>query len=178
MQRRRFCLHGTRGRAPAISRVEMTGARFFYPRFAEKARFSFPCICSIINKINRKGVTAVAALSLASPDELYEKFCATPQEPQRLAIALRGFFDANTTPAQREAYGAYLQKRIRPAAAALMEDEDVDKLEILERQGWLADGQLDGLIQLARARSRTASLVWLLRLKAERGQYHDRDFSL
>lgn len=120
----------------------------------------------------------MAALSQASLDELYETFRTTPQVPQRLAIALRGFFDANATPAQREDYGAYLKKRIRPAVAALMEEEDVDKLEILERQGWLADGQLDGLIQLARARSRTASLVWLLRLKAERGQYRDRDFSL
>lgn len=120
----------------------------------------------------------MSALSQASLDELYEKFRATPQEPQRLAIALQGFFDENVMSAQREEYGAYLQKRVRPAAAALMEDEDVDKLDILERQGWLADGQLDGLIQLARARSRTASLVWLLRLKAERGQYRDRDFSL
>ena len=120
----------------------------------------------------------MAALSQARLDELYEKFRTTPQAPQRLAIALRGFFDANATPAQREDYGAYLKKRIRPAVAALMEEEDVDKLDLLERQGWLEDGQLDGLIQLAQARSRTASLVWLLRLKAERGQYHDRDFSL
>lgn len=120
----------------------------------------------------------MAALSHENPDALYEKFRATSQQPQRLAIALQGYFDENVIPSQREEYGAYLKKRIRPAAAALMEDEDVDKLDVLERQGWLEDGQLDGLIRLARERNRTASLVWLLRLKSERGQYHDRDFSL
>ncbi len=113
-----------------------------------------------------------------NPETLYEIFRTNPQEPRRLAAALRGFFDQNVPPAQREAYGAYLKTRIRPAAAALMAEEDVDKLEVLERLGWLADGQLDGLIQLARESRRTASLVWLLRLKAERGQYHDRDFTL
>lgn len=114
----------------------------------------------------------------SSFDALYEQFQTISQAPRRLAIALRGFFDENTPLPHREAYGAYLQKRVRPAAAALMEDEDVDKLELLERLGWLADEQLDGLIQLAREGRRTASLVWLLRLKAERGQYRDRDFSL
>lgn len=120
----------------------------------------------------------MASHSDTDPEALYETFRTTPQEPQRLTAALRGFFDHSVPVSQREDYGAYLQKRIRPAIAALMSDEDIDKLEILERQGWLEDRHLDGLIQLARERSRTASLVWLLRLKAERGQYHDRDLSL
>lgn len=111
-------------------------------------------------------------------ETLYETFRTTPQEPQRLTAALRGFFDNSVPPSHRKDYSAYLQKRIRPTIAALMSDEDIDKLEILERQGWLEDRQLDGLIQLARERSHTASLVWLLRLKAERGLYHGQDLSL
>ena len=111
-------------------------------------------------------------------DALYEAFRSNPQEPHRLAAALRGFFDETTTSAHRSDYGAYLQKRLRPTVAALMEDEDVEKLDVITRLGWLRDEQLDGLIQLARDNRRTASLVYLLRLKNERGLYHDRDYSL
>lgn len=120
----------------------------------------------------------MASHSNTDTETLYKTFCTTPQEPQRLTAALRGFFDNSVPAPQRKVYGTYLQKRIRPTIAALMSTEDIDKLEILERQGWLEDRQLDGLIQLAREGSHTASLVWLLRLKAERGQYHDRNLSL
>ena len=111
-------------------------------------------------------------------ETLYETFRTTPQEPQRLTAALRGYFNDSVPPSQRQEYGAYLRTRIRPTIAALMAGEDIDKLELLERQGWLEDNRLDGLIQLAREQNRTASLVWLLRLKAERGLYHDRDLTL
>lgn len=120
----------------------------------------------------------MAVHSESDIETLYETFRTTPQEPQRLTAALRGFFDNSVPFSHRKDYGAYLQKRIRPTIAALMSEEDIDKLETLERQGWLEDRHLDGLIQLARERSHTASLVWLLRLKAERGQYHDRDLTL
>lgn len=120
----------------------------------------------------------MAALSDTDPEVIYKIFCTTPQEPQRLSAALRGFFDENVPASHREAYGLYLQKRIRPVVVSLMADEEVDKLEVIERLGWLGNDCLDGLIQTARAQNRTASLVWLLQLKARRGQYHERDFQL
>ncbi len=109
---------------------------------------------------------------------LYQRFRELKQEPLRLQIALQAYFAPETGDEARAAYGDYLQKRIRPAVAALTEAEDVEKLEALERLGWLRDEQLDGFLQTAREQRRTASLAWLLQLKRRRGAYHARDFSL
>ena len=50
--------------------------------------------------------------------KLYKKFNATRHEPERLAVALRGFFLPQAEPEEREAYGKYLKGRIRPAVEA------------------------------------------------------------
>ena len=60
----------------------------------------------------------------------FEKFQTVKQEPLRLKIALEDFF-SDPDPLHREVYGQYLQKRIRPAVSALIESEDLDKMNVL-----------------------------------------------
>lgn len=111
--------------------------------------------------------------------ELYRKFLETKQEPLRLAAALQGFFMADGVSGQeRQAYGAYLKKRVKPAAEALIEAEAVEELEYLESLGWFTPKLVDGLIAAAEERGKMASLLWLLHLKNKRYGYADRDFRL
>ena len=109
---------------------------------------------------------------------LYRKFLQTRQEPVRLAVALRGFFLPQTKEGEKEAYGRYLKSRIRPAMEALIDEDQVEKLEILESLGWLEDKNIDVFIRIARQGQKNAALVWLLHLKKEKYGFKDRDFSL
>ncbi len=109
---------------------------------------------------------------------LYRKFITTKQEPVRLAVALRGFFLPQAKEEEKEAYAAYLKGRIRPAVVALIEEDQVEKLERLESLGWLEGKNIDGFIRIARQRQKNAALVWLLHLKKEKYGFKDRDFSL
>ena len=111
-------------------------------------------------------------------DETYQKFAVSKQEPLRLSIALEGFLGGGAGEEARAAYGAYLRRRLQPAAAALVEADDAGGLARLAEQGWFTQGLTDGLIRIARERRKTAALVWLLRWKGERYGFRDRDFSL
>ena len=109
---------------------------------------------------------------------LYKKFTQTRQEPVRLAVALRGFFLPQTGEEEKEAYGRYLKSRIRPAVEALIDEDQVEKLEIIESLGWLEGKNIDVFIRIARQGQKNAALVWLLHLKKEKYGFKDRDFSL
>jgi hypothetical protein len=109
-------------------------------------------------------------------DARYEKFITSKQEPLRLKIALEGFFQPETADDTRAAYGAYLRRRLRPAAEALIDGDDT--LRLAQLAGWLTAQDTDALISLAREKKKTAALVWLLRWKGERYGFSDRDFSL
>ena len=60
---------------------------------------------------------------------------------------LRGFFLSEAEEQEKGAYGAYLKSRIRPAVEALIDGDDVEKLEELESLGWLDGKNLDGFIR-------------------------------
>lgn len=109
-------------------------------------------------------------------DEQYQKFITSKQEPLRLSIALEEFFREETDDEARAAYGQYLRRRLQPAAAALTEMDDTDRLARLAE--WFTAKQTDDLIRLAREKGKTAALVWLLRWKGARYGFRDRDFSL
>ncbi len=111
--------------------------------------------------------------------KLYQKFTETKQEPVRLAVALRGFFlEQGVSEKQREAFGAYLKGRIRPAVEQLIKEEAVEKIQQLEELGWFGEQHLEGFIKIAREQKKSAALVWFLHLKQEKYQYKDKDFSL
>lgn len=112
--------------------------------------------------------------------ELYQIFQNTRQEPQRLAAALQGFFqDADELiDEHKEEYGKYLKRRIRPAVEKLIEEEAVEKIQILEGLGWFHEQELEAFIRTARRYEKPVSLMYFLRLKHESYGYHDKDFSL
>ena len=112
--------------------------------------------------------------------EIFRKFSETGQEKVKLSMALEGFFKESIVSGDehRKEYGAYIRRRIRPAMECLIENEEVDRMQLLEELGWFGESELEGFLQIARARKKTASLVWLLQLKDEKYGYKDRDFCL
>ena len=103
----------------------------------------------------------------------YEQFLELKQEARRLAIALEEYF---TDPVHRDAYGAYLQRRIRPAAAALLEAGDLERLEAL--RPWFTAPVVDELLQTAIRLQRPAGIVWLLQVKRDQFGFSGHRFPL
>ena len=112
-------------------------------------------------------------------EKLLEKFRTAPREDVRLAAALRGMFTPNcSTAEEREAYAAYIKRRLLPAAAALMEENRILDLEKLDAMLPLSRETVDALLDTARTIHRPEALVWLLEKKQARFGFRDRDFSL
>lgn len=109
--------------------------------------------------------------------DFYDTFTASRQEAVRLRIALEAL-PRESDPDRREVYGQYLRRRLRPAVAALVADNDTAGLDYLASLGWLDCAAADEGAALARRTGKSAALVWLLRWKGEHDGYHDRDFSL
>jgi len=54
------------------------------------------------------------------------------------------FFLANECEEEKKtAYGQYLKRRIRPAMEALIREENVGKMELLENSGWFGAEELE-----------------------------------
>lgn len=71
-----------------------------------------------------------------------------------------------------------LKRRIRPAAAILIETENLEGLMRLEKMGWFGSREVDGFIKTARDKHKVSVLMWLLHLKNEKYPYEEQDFSL
>lgn len=112
-------------------------------------------------------------------DILYQKFQTTGQERVRLACALEGFFLAeNDQDERKKAYCQYLKRRIRPAMEALIQEENISKMELLEAQDWFGKEELESFICTARKERKLESLVWLMLLKNEKYGYNEKKFDL
>ena len=72
----------------------------------------------------------------------------------------------------------YLKLRIRPAMEFLIDKEDIEKMEQLEKCGWFSEKELESFIRCAREKTKLRSLVWLLHLKDRKYGYQKKDFSL
>ena len=61
---------------------------------------------------------------------------------------------------------------------ALIQEENVLKMEQLEAKGWFGAEELDQFIAAARKERRLESLVWLMRLKDQIYGYKEKKFDL
>ena len=75
---------------------------------------------------------------------------------------------------KKSAYGQYLKRRIRPAMEALIREENVGKMELLENSGWFGAEELENFICTARRERKLESLVWLMRLKDQKYGYKEK----
>ena len=109
----------------------------------------------------------------------YQKFMASRQEPVRLELALQGYFLNEEIPeVQRKAFADYLRRRIRPAAEALMQRDELPKLQALEAQGWMDAALIEDCMKMAMRLKKTEAFIWLLGVKAEKYGFSDRVFDL
>ena len=104
---------------------------------------------------------------------LYQRFLNTAQETVRLTAALEGFFlEADIEESQRDAYAAYLKRRIRPAMERLIRENALEKMDVLEQRGWVGAQEMDAFIRQAQSLGQEAAMLWLMRRKGERYGYH------
>ena len=115
---------------------------------------------------------------MTAQEILFQKFKTSSQEPVRLRLALDGFFASDTPQPIREQYEIYLRRRVRPTLEALIAAEDMARLEALEAQGWLDAALTEDGLKFAAKEKKTEPFVWLLRKKAEKYGFSDREFLL
>ena len=114
-------------------------------------------------------------------EQNYQKFRTTKQETLRLQAALAGFFEeekAGITAERKGEYAAYLKKRIRPALQALLKENRIDEMEKLQKLGWFGAEILEELIVKAQEEGRLSAVIRLMRVKAEKYEYKDRDLEI
>lgn len=114
-------------------------------------------------------------------EQNYQKFRTTKQETLRLQAALAGFFEeekAGITAERKGEYAAYLKKRIRPALQALLKENRINEMEKLQKLGWFGAEILEELIVKAQEKGRFSAVIRLMRVKAEKYGYKDRDFEI
>ena len=114
-------------------------------------------------------------------EQNYQKFRTTKQETLRLQAALAGFFEeekAGNTAERKGEYAAYLKKRIRPALQALLKENRINEMEKLQKLGWFGAEILEELIVKAQEEGRLSAVIRLMRVKAEKYGYKDRDFEI
>lgn len=115
---------------------------------------------------------------MTNGEMLYQKFRSSSQERVRLELALQGFFLEETEESCRQAFAQYLQRRIRPAAQALIQADALPQLQKLEACGWLAANVVEDCLIAAIRLKKTQAFIWLLGLKAEKYDFSDRKFDL
>ena len=114
-------------------------------------------------------------------EQNYQKFRTTKQGTLRLQAALAGFFEeekAGITAERKGEYAAYLKKRIRPALQALLKENRINEMEKLQKLGWFGAEILEELIVKAQEEGRLSAVIRLMRVKAEKYGYKDRDFEI
>lgn len=101
-------------------------------------------------------------------------------QDKKLELALETYFQ-NASAGESEEFREaqkYLKLRIRPAMELLIEKEDTERMEQLEKCGWFSGKELEVFIRYAQEKTKLRALVWLLHLKDEKYGYQKKDFSL
>lgn len=108
---------------------------------------------------------------------MYEKFLSSQQAAVRLELALNGFFSEEAfTCQQKQAFADYLKTRIRPAVQSLIEQDDTDKIQRMDALDWMSASIVDENILYAIRQNKTQGFLCLLKIKAEKYGFHDRNF--
>lgn len=116
---------------------------------------------------------------MGSGAALFQRFTASKQEAVRLELALQGYFrNDGISEAQRAVLGEYLRRRIRPAAEAVIQADDLPKLQAMEAQGWMNAPLIEDCLGMAIRLKKTEAFIWLLGIKAEKYGFQDRAFDL
>lgn len=101
------------------------------------------------------------------------------QHMRKLREAIAGYFENDHISEIKKAeYEKYLKLRIRPLMELLIEQEDLDKMETVAKNGWFLPEQIDSFIKTAGERHCLSAFVWLLNLKKEICGFNDKDFLL
>ena len=115
----------------------------------------------------------------AEAARVWKKFSETKQEPVKMATALWGFFlKDGGDPESKRAYAESLKPRIRNAVETLIEEDEQDKIEVLEQAGWFGQKEVEDFIRTARERQKLQALVYLMKLKDTRYGYQEEEWEL
>lgn len=110
---------------------------------------------------------------------VWKKFSETRQEPVKMATALWGYFlKEGLSTQQRQEMEAYLKPRVRNAVEALIEEDEPEKIAVLEQTGWFGEKELDEFIKTARERQKLQALVYLMKEKDTRYGYREEELEL
>ena len=107
-------------------------------------------------------------------DRLFQKFQSSVRDDRKLACALRGFLLGE----DRDAYLRYLLARPRQTVSALILSGNIAALEALDAYAVYTESLTDEFLKTAIDCGRQEATVWLLKLKAARFGFRDKDFSL
>ena len=112
-------------------------------------------------------------------ERVWKKFSETRQEPVKMATALWGYFlKEGISPQQRQEMAAYLKPRVRNAVEALIEEDEPEKIAVLEQNGWFGEKELDEFIRTARERQKIQALVYLMKEKDTHYGYREEMLEL
>ena len=107
---------------------------------------------------------------------MYRKFLSSQQAAVRLELALNGFFSEDGfTSQQKQAFADYLKTRIRPAVQSLIEQGDTDKIQRMDALGWMSASVVDESILYSIRQNKTQGFLCLLKIKAEKHGFNDRN---
>ena len=141
----------------------------------EKSRYQMN-VAVVMNSLRMRSGKESAEAEAA---RVYKKFSETRQEPVKMATALWGFFlKDGITPSQKQEFSAYLKPRVRNAVETLIEEDEPEKIEVLEQMEWFGQKELEDFIKIARERQKIQALVYLMKQKDSKYGYQEEEFEL
>lgn len=141
----------------------------------EKSRYQMN-VAVVMNSLRMRSGKESAEAEAA---RVYKKFSETRQEPVKMATALWGFFlKDGITPSQKQEFSAYLKPRVRNAVETLIEEDEPEKIEVLEQMEWFGQKELEDFIKIARERQKIQALVYLMKRKDSKYGYQEEEFEL
>lgn len=111
-------------------------------------------------------------------DRIFQRFQSAPREELRLRLALEGCFSDEAAQAEKREMEDYLHRRVRAVMELLLREGQFPGLEAIMNRDWLTPGLLEDGLTLAVSLKSAEGFVLLLRWKAEKFGFADRDFSL